>query len=803
MPLQIRRGPTADRLANTPLAGEIVYDTTTGSVYVGNGTTAGGLPVTNFSVGDARFITATMFLGDSLSDNTVHSGVTFAYIGDRLQATVQQNLSNYIGQIGADQGFAGNLWADDSGLIVDSATSTVYGNFVPQGNIIPDTNIAYDLGSAAYRFRDLYLSGSSIYLGNAIITSTGTAIDFPVGSTIGGQPVGINEGDAYNIVLTGNVIGTDSTVLVNTTNGTFHGDLTGSVFADDSTMLVDGRDGVLRGTLIGALTGNVTGNLTGNASTASAASTVSLTASNSSTDTHYITFSLNTTGNEAVRTDTGITYQPSANRLTVTALSSTDINGSSITGNIFTTLIDSADSGAITVTPAMIFNSDVTIENELFVGGDVFPSISEYYNLGSYTKKFNKLYIAEGANALWIGNAAISGSGSIIDLPTGTTVGGSPITTAAGSNASTITVGTNGTNVDMFVSFFDGQSGPQTILTDSTFKYNPNTNRLTIENATITTVTGNLIGNVTGAVTGAVTGNIFTSLIDSADSSAITVTPAVVLSSDVTVENNLIVNNIILNGTEHNNIGRELFPTPQNNETADHYLTFLDSFNGRSIVKTDGNFRYNPTTKYVDTPGVLTQNVNSTGILYLTSTYSASVSVPDQSLVSVGSNSTNRRLRIVSNASFNTAAIVEIGQHHEVADVNNFQFLRSRGTSAARTAVTSGDDIADITFGGFDGTTIQVRASISATVTGAVSAGTVPTNITFNTSPSGTGTPVAAVTIDSNQRTTFGGAIKLVVYANAAARDDAITSPTAGMMVFNTTSTKFQGYTGAAWVDLN
>ena len=40
MPLQIRRGPTADRLANTPLAGELVYDTTTGSVYVGNGTTA-------------------------------------------------------------------------------------------------------------------------------------------------------------------------------------------------------------------------------------------------------------------------------------------------------------------------------------------------------------------------------------------------------------------------------------------------------------------------------------------------------------------------------------------------------------------------------------------------------------------------------------------------------------------------------------------------------------------------------------------------------------------------------------------
>ena len=47
------------------------------------------------------------------------------------------------------------------------------------------------------------------------------------------------------------------------------------------------------------------------------------------------------------------------------------------------------------------------------------------------------------------------------------------------------------------------------------------------------------------------------------------------------------------------------------------------------------------------------------------------------------------------------------------------------------------------------------------------------------------------------------GALKLAVYADATARDAAVTSPTAGMVVFNTTGTKFQGYTGSAWVDLN
>jgi len=47
------------------------------------------------------------------------------------------------------------------------------------------------------------------------------------------------------------------------------------------------------------------------------------------------------------------------------------------------------------------------------------------------------------------------------------------------------------------------------------------------------------------------------------------------------------------------------------------------------------------------------------------------------------------------------------------------------------------------------------------------------------------------------------GTITPGVYANNSARDAAITSPTAGMIVFNTTGTKFQGYTGSSWVDLN
>lgn len=47
------------------------------------------------------------------------------------------------------------------------------------------------------------------------------------------------------------------------------------------------------------------------------------------------------------------------------------------------------------------------------------------------------------------------------------------------------------------------------------------------------------------------------------------------------------------------------------------------------------------------------------------------------------------------------------------------------------------------------------------------------------------------------------GPISLPTFADNTARDAAITQPVAGMLIFNTTGTKFQGYTGSAWVDLN
>lgn len=68
-----------------------------------------------------------------------------------------------------------------SGEVVDLTDLT--------SNVSPRTTEFYDLGSETKRWKDLWLSGSSIHLGDAVISSTGTTVNLPVGSTIGGLRV--------------------------------------------------------------------------------------------------------------------------------------------------------------------------------------------------------------------------------------------------------------------------------------------------------------------------------------------------------------------------------------------------------------------------------------------------------------------------------------------------------------------------------------------------------------------------------------------------------------------------------------
>ena len=68
------------------------------------------------------------------------------------------------------------------------------------GDIIPDTDVTYDLGSTTHRFKDLYLSGSTIDLGGSILQTSGGDLQIPAGSKLPSSPA--HTDNAHTIATT-------------------------------------------------------------------------------------------------------------------------------------------------------------------------------------------------------------------------------------------------------------------------------------------------------------------------------------------------------------------------------------------------------------------------------------------------------------------------------------------------------------------------------------------------------------------------------------------------------------------------
>ena len=243
MPLQIRRGTEAERqlLATPPQQGELVYITDSEQLYIGDGTSLlrDITPVTGYTNENALD-----YIG-SVLDAGPHTGISFTHddAANTISATIDptQTLTTLTvsgntslgtttidgslsvsGKLTAD--FNGSIYADDSTILVDGVDSKINLDGTVKGNIIPDVTEAYDIGSSSLKFKDLYLSGTSLYLGAAQVTATGAAINLPAGSTVGGNLIqdSVSEDTA------------------------FIRDIQGSVFADDSTQLVNAIDATVR-----------------------------------------------------------------------------------------------------------------------------------------------------------------------------------------------------------------------------------------------------------------------------------------------------------------------------------------------------------------------------------------------------------------------------------------------------------------------------------------------------------------------------------------------------------------------------
>ena len=122
MPLQIRRGTNAERQSMTvPLAtGELLYTTDTQKIYVGNGTTVGGILTSGFNENDAKDSAAEMIVGGS------HAGISFSYDDENKTLSATVDTVEVTGPVIADA-FVGSVFADDSTLLVDGINGRIVG----------------------------------------------------------------------------------------------------------------------------------------------------------------------------------------------------------------------------------------------------------------------------------------------------------------------------------------------------------------------------------------------------------------------------------------------------------------------------------------------------------------------------------------------------------------------------------------------------------------------------------------------------------------------------------------------------
>jgi hypothetical protein len=144
--------------------------------------------------------TLTNIGNSSLTNSSISINGTSVSLGGSISglATTGGDLSQFaattsaqlLGVISDETGTGSLVFATSPTL----STPTFSGNTNITGHLLPTANITYDLGSATNRFRDLYLSGSSMYLGTTKIMVDGTTGEMMSNANAaGGYPAGSNQ----------------------------------------------------------------------------------------------------------------------------------------------------------------------------------------------------------------------------------------------------------------------------------------------------------------------------------------------------------------------------------------------------------------------------------------------------------------------------------------------------------------------------------------------------------------------------------------------------------------------------------
>jgi hypothetical protein len=140
---------------------------TSGDVTTALGFTPSQATVTSTSVVSANGFAGTVATSTTTPAITISTSITGILKGNGTAISAATAGTDYV-----------------SPSSTETLTNKTLGATTISGHLIPSADVTYDLGSATYKFRDLYLSGSTIKLGSATLSSSGTTLTIPSGSTL-------------------------------------------------------------------------------------------------------------------------------------------------------------------------------------------------------------------------------------------------------------------------------------------------------------------------------------------------------------------------------------------------------------------------------------------------------------------------------------------------------------------------------------------------------------------------------------------------------------------------------------------
>jgi hypothetical protein len=217
-----------------------------------------------------------------------------------------------------------------SSMLATTGSNTFVGTQTMSGSIIPAIDNAYDLGSATYQWRDIYVSSGSLYIdGTKVLGSTGNELQI---TTDVGQSIKILEAGSDSIILQS----ADGDIQLKTSGG-------GNLLFDPTSGLID-----VRGTLQIQ---------DGNKITSSGGNSIQFG------DDIGITGSINTTGNV-----NGINLSTFSSSI-ATQMSTIQTNTGSTNTRLDTIEGKYATTGSNTFIGTQIFTGSVYITSDLIVQG--------------------------------------------------------------------------------------------------------------------------------------------------------------------------------------------------------------------------------------------------------------------------------------------------------------------------------------------------------------------------------------------------------------------------------------------------